>query len=622
MPDFGINKTPSRYADNGHNGRVHDGMFRIGVIKRNDDFQKMGRLSVWIPSLGGDPRDEQHWFVVSYVSPFAGVSNPAGLVENSTDMEGSQTSYGWWAVPPDLENQVLVVFADGNTQHGFWIGCLYQQNMNHMVPGVASGVPTLPPDQQQNCGHYPPVVEYNKWSDENPSNPRRPVFKPLHDGLTAQGLYPDDERGGSSSSARREAPSLVYGYNTPRGNAIYVDDNPDNEFIRMRTRTGAQVLIHETTGYVYINSKLGNSWVEVSDRGVDIYSRGTISMRSEGSLNIHSDASLNIEADGNLNLRAGGNLTFQSAHHTSFVGNGNLVLEYGGTISGKSGGSIMLGAAGSLQMGAGGTISQASGGANIRNAPKLSDNDGTKAPEPATLAAEVEKPRDLPEVNGEGPCYQQDTRKTIVRRMPTHEPYPGHPKRGSSSTTENDSTEYASAKDSESTMSNALVEGNGTFTDDDLTWMTACLYTEANGLGDDMLAAVAQVVLNRVAINYRVVSNPWTGIKHQVLGHFQFTAFNASTNEATEKKGISIIKGAEGSASWKNCQRVAKLVMAGTYDSPAVNRIKANRRCVQYLNLPYSQQHYPGQGWTKWATPAKFVSEIGNRPRSHSFYLL
>jgi hypothetical protein len=89
------------------NGRVADGKVYIGIVKNNADMQRMGRLEVFIPEFGGTPSDSSHWLIVSYASPFAGVSDPSTMVVGGQTYGDSQQSYGWWMVPPDLENQVL-----------------------------------------------------------------------------------------------------------------------------------------------------------------------------------------------------------------------------------------------------------------------------------------------------------------------------------------------------------------------------------------------------------------------------------------------------------------------------------------------------------------------------------
>lgn len=646
-----VNRLPDGFKKETSYGRPRDNTIYVGIVKDNVDAQRMGRVAVWIPEIGGDPNNKNSWYIMSYASPFAGVTDPNKLVEDSKKMDESQSSYGFWMNPPDLENQVLCVFANGDTSMGYWFACIWQQNMNHMVPGIASGTPA---EDGEYCDVEPPVVEYNKWSKENPDDPKRPVFSPLADGLSKQGLLKDKARGSSDSSVRREAPSKLYGWLTPRGNQVYVDDNEANEFIRLRTRSGAQLLINETTGFVYINSKDGNSWVEISDKGVDIYSRGAVSMRSEGSLNLHADGSLNIEADGNLNLRAGGNLTMQSAHHIHAAGNGELALQFGGTASLQTAGQLVLASGGNITMGASGNITQASGGNNIRSASTIYDNASPSAPAPSPLAAKVEQPRELPEVDGEAPCYEQTTRKTITRRMPTHEPYKGHPQAGADASSGDENTnqenkpdlkksdEFASPEDAAAANSN-VVPGEAAkdlenITDDDVTWLAVCLLTEAGGLGDDMLASVGQVVINRAATNFssNARNSKWSGIKKYVLAYAAFSYFWSSNGrsldvgspvrksgrvqvsdslfQAGEKRGIDKIKSAQGSREWNHCKEIATKLLNGTYSaSPAVAPIKANKRCTMYANLAHANP--------AWAVESKKVTTVGKSPRSHTFYL-
>jgi hypothetical protein len=426
-----LNKTPPGFKPNaGALGRVVDNTTYVGFVKYNQDVQRMGRLGVYIPELGGDPRDPESWFTVSYASPFAGATSAHKTVKDSKTMDGSQTSYGMWMVPPDLENEVLVTFVNGNTARGFWFACVWQQNMNHMVPGLASNITTEPPDKQTQCGSLPPVTEYNKNSTVNADEPQRPVFAPLATGLSKQGLFSDLERGVSSTSARREAPSHVFGFLTPRGNSIHVDDNPVNEFIRMRTRSGAQVLVHETTGYVYINSKDGNSWIEVSDVGIDIYSAGAVSVRTEGTLNLHADKDVNLEADGNLNLRAGKNITMQAPGTMNVLTNGGLILETGGKASINAGSDVLFASGGALRLGAAGDISQASGGMNVRSASVIHDNTSTAAPAPSPAAPTLPTATTVASTTGSPPCYAEASRQSITNRFPSHEPWGGHPKRG------------------------------------------------------------------------------------------------------------------------------------------------------------------------------------------------
>jgi hypothetical protein len=390
----------------------------VGIVKKNDDPQRMGRCSVWIPEMGGDPDTPGNWYTVGYASPFAGASPVRDNRKDGADQDSTQTAYGFWMQPPDLDNHVLVTFANGDIAQGYWFACIFAQNMNHAVPGIPSNVST--DESLTGQGIYPPTVEYNKRSKENPDNPHRPTFEPLHNGLTNQGLYPDAERGRSSSGVRREAPSKVFGYSTPRGSGLLIDDNPENEFIRMRTRSGAQVLVHDTTGFVYINSKDGKSWAEISDEGVSIYSEKSISIRAETDINLRADRDVNIEGERGVFIRGGKAITTESGEFTHMKAGSDIKMaaaaifqqksgaafnvESGATYTAKSAGDFNIESGGSytgkssgvLTMDSGGTMNLKAGGQMLRSASAIHDNGPGAASAPSAPSVEV------PEVRKQG----------------------------------------------------------------------------------------------------------------------------------------------------------------------------------------------------------------------------
>lgn len=389
----------------------------VGFVKDNTDQQKMGRLRVWIPELSGDPNDESKWFTVRYVSPFAGASSPRDtLIKGSRRMEDSQQSYGWWAIPPDLENEVVVTFANGDPGRGLVMGFLYQQYMNEMVPGIASAQTF--PEQDSGAGVNPPVTEYNKWANDpaiKPPDPLRPRFNPLHDGLYRQGLYGDDQRGPTTASARRDDVAKVYGMKSPRGHQLYIDDAEGNEYIRFRTRSGAQVLIHDTEGYVYVISGNGNSWVEISDTGIDLYTNRSFSVRAKQDVNLRADRNVNIEAGQDVNIRSGGGEVKieASAGSMSLRSKGVMNLETASSMAKKIGSNLVVSTGGNISIGA--------AGAMILTSPMIRQNSGGGE---TAEAAESPQRRDLPDAVLTPPHYPATrTLNTIVSRLPHHEPW-------------------------------------------------------------------------------------------------------------------------------------------------------------------------------------------------------
>jgi GH24 family phage-related lysozyme (muramidase) len=276
-------------------------MIYVGFVKSVVDADYMGRLQVWIPELSGDPNDSNGWFLMSYCTPFAGATNYLNN-KNTQNYQDSQTSYGMWFVPPDINNEVVCAFINGDPSRGIWFGCLYQQFMNSMVPGLPgqNGTATLP------------TVEYNKnLTQTNIQNPQRPEFTPLASQLILAGLDNDTIRGVSDTSARRSSPpNTSFGILTPGTSQFVMDDNPSNTYIRLRTVSGCQLLINDTIGTIYMNTPNGKNWFSMDNNGrVDIYAAEDISIRAQGTLNLHADTDINIEAGNNINIKARGNKT-------------------------------------------------------------------------------------------------------------------------------------------------------------------------------------------------------------------------------------------------------------------------------------------------------------------------
>lgn len=346
----------------------------IGIVKENRDVQRMGRLKVYIPELCGTPDDNTKWITVQYVSPFAGSSPINRNRADGQEITQTQVSYGMWFIPPDLENEVVVMFINGQPNKGIYIGNLFQYNMNNMVPAIGSSPSPQDGVKLDGLEINPPAGEYNKRDvAQDSTNPQRPRQESLHQGLYNQGLYGDADRGPSNASARREAPSQIFGFNTPRGHSLYVDDGEieidpttgeglyndnqivkkslTNEYIRLRTRGGTQIIVNDTLGYVYINSKLGNSWFELSDEGISLYTAKNFNLRCQGDMNVRVDGNLNQEIIGATQWRNGGNFTglYESDMNLSIIpggasagGNNELRLNTKGEIFINSDDSITL----------------------------------------------------------------------------------------------------------------------------------------------------------------------------------------------------------------------------------------------------------------------------------------
>lgn len=328
------------------------GPFLARVVNHLDSSY-MGNLEVVvIKNIGGVPTTASAAVPVQYLSPFYGVSSVNFEGNNSAEFNDVQKSYGMWMVPPDIGSTVMVIFVDGKINQGYWFGCVQDQFSNHMVPGIAaSRYSAMTPEQLTKYGtDYVPVAEYHKKS-QTLANPNIDTLKkPVHpfaDRLLQQGLLTDTIRGVTSSSARREVPSSVFGISTPGpidvnspkkqagferggklfslpvsrlGGSTFVMDDGDkdghNELVRIRTRTGHQILMHNSSDLIYIANSKGTAWIELTSNGkIDVYAQDSVSIHTEQDFNFRADKDINLEAGRNMNISVGGD------YHLDTVGN-------------------------------------------------------------------------------------------------------------------------------------------------------------------------------------------------------------------------------------------------------------------------------------------------------------
>jgi hypothetical protein len=322
-------------------------------------------LQVWIPDLGGSEDDSTTWRTVSYASPFFGSTyNPTAPKENS--YKNTNHTYGMWAVPPDLNNQVLCTFVNGDPGRGYWFACVHSQLVSHyMVPGIAAGnaveSDTADPNVKkyidaQNGTSGVPVVEFNENNPDsinsNFYNNKKPVHEEQFKQLLDQGLDKDRTRGSITSSSQRESPSTVFGISTPgrlvndpaksdefqqalsgdslseelftkyssgprKGGHQFVMDDGDldgtDNLVRLRTAGGHQILMNDQKRVMYIANSSGSVWLEFADNGqMHVFSSGGMNFRSEGDINLHSDKNINITAKAKLNMTGVNNLNVES----------------------------------------------------------------------------------------------------------------------------------------------------------------------------------------------------------------------------------------------------------------------------------------------------------------------
>lgn len=293
------------------------GIYKAEVVDTADP-ERNGRIKVKLTS-----NDLNKTFWVKWTTPFGGATKNKGGIEGATEYNEGRTSYGMWMVPPDIGNQVLVGFNGGDENDPYCLGCLFEPFMNHMVPGIPAG--------RDSDGNVLPVIEQDKTSDEgfNPEykykqgsskvsakGGKRPTHDPLAAILEAQGISADWPRGLTTSGARRESPSEVFGILTPGpladgsgtregGHSFIMDDHDRDSQIRLRTRNGMQILLHDATDTIFIINKYGTGYIEIDSQGnMDFFADGNFSVRARGDINLRGDKDVNIEAGADVNIKA------------------------------------------------------------------------------------------------------------------------------------------------------------------------------------------------------------------------------------------------------------------------------------------------------------------------------
>ena len=379
------------------------GPFLARVVSHHDKTY-MGSLEVEILRPVGNTQSEGQLHTVKYMSPFYGVTGVDYIASDPDDYNNTQKSYGMWMIPPDVGTTVVIFFIDGDPKRGYWIGCVQDENMNFMVPGLA-GTEYMNESITAPNGTVvrAPVAEYNKKVNTASSDPTQ--FKkpkhPLTAVLDAQGLILDDVRGITTSSARRETPSSVFGISTPGpvdkqtdakqgpigksehkipnayvsrlgGTTFVMDDGddkflrkkparsgppeyvsveqgetggdvtiPHNELVRIRTRTGHQILLHNSEDLIYIGNSSGSTWIELTSNGkIDIYAKDSISVHSENDINFTAKRDINFHAEqGNINLTSAKNFNCYAGVNYEIKAASDGKLTCGGVSNIKAGGN-------------------------------------------------------------------------------------------------------------------------------------------------------------------------------------------------------------------------------------------------------------------------------------------
>jgi len=477
------------------------------------DPSLMGSLEVTLlREQGNTVGDDNQSYVVRCAMPFFGYTAFEFMGQNDASKKtidgynDTQKSYGMWFVPPDIGVNVLVFFVNGDPSQGYWMGCVPGKFINNMVPAIAGSTEVdMDSDDKKKYGTKQPlpVAEINKKLNTktqtiDPDKIKK-VVHPIADRFLEQGLLEDDTRGVVTSSARREAPSAVYGISTPGpldkrpgakksligkqedltqttvpvsrlgGTQFVMDDGderyqrkksakegpveyadvlagekgdptiPYGECLRLRTRTGHQILLHNSEDLIYIGNARGTTWIELTSNGkIDIYAKDSVSVHTENDLNIRADRDINLEAGRNINMKAiGGRTRMEMALNWEVlvgqdgkisvggvyehVAVGDTKITVGANFDLRVGAASKFTASGTTDIKSGGNITQSGARIDLNSFPAVTAAAATPI-EPIPTHDNISTSVDA----GWDKRYISENISSIMKRVPMHEPWPLH----------------------------------------------------------------------------------------------------------------------------------------------------------------------------------------------------
>ena len=309
---------------------------------------------------------------------------------------------------------------------------------------------------------------------------KKPVH-PIADRFLEQGLLEDDIRGVTTSTSRRSIPNTVFGISTPGpfdrgsgakkqfigkkqtkspttvpvsrlgGTTMVFDDGDDqyqrktpaskgpfayadtlngekgdpnipyNEYFRVRTRTGHQILLHNSEDLIYIGNARGTTWVEMTSNGkIDIFAQDSVS--------IHTQADLNFRADRDINLEAGRNVNVKSIARTHFESGADMRLVIGANGSITTASNLNVATGTTNYFTAGSNTNILSGGTHTETASTIHMNGPSAA---AATAVSPLSTHDNIRTSSSSKWadkkrYSNGVLSSIMRRVPMHEPWALH----------------------------------------------------------------------------------------------------------------------------------------------------------------------------------------------------
>ena len=333
-----LRATPHRKQD-----QLADSIFtslRVGRVRSNIGYGKLKVIlegpvsSPQAPNPNNETGNRSNEIECQMLLPYFSQKPAEAAGSDPNNFEDSQTASGSAFPAPQPGTFGLIALAEDNLNIGFWLGAFPEPGIGNNIPdfatreyvgGSESDLNELRSTVGLPAGEMVKASQDGSVAREKYKNPVHPFARVLQ----RQGLLVDTVRGQTSSSATREAPSRVLGFNTPGAPGTTTALNPDgdntsvtnlgghtfsmddgdirgrNNLVRIRSSKGGQFLIHDSEELIYIATQSGNAWIEMTKDGkVDIYAKDSVSIHSEADFNFRADRDVNLEGGRNVNIKA------------------------------------------------------------------------------------------------------------------------------------------------------------------------------------------------------------------------------------------------------------------------------------------------------------------------------
>jgi hypothetical protein len=363
------------------------GIYKAVVVITNPTTKEVyidptgrGRLAAYVPSLAGTAIAPIFFQHASNTGSF-GAPVKEGTVICVFFSDGGRASEGYWFA---LAQDVPDIVSGG-------VAGKAQSDGSGQGDGVFANVPSAKEPATTTGEMLKPAAE-QKNSDRNKVT-------------ASQGTYSDLLRGSSTASPLRDATydkpqqPKVTGFKTAGGSALTMDDGSISdtgeihpEQIRITTASGAAIILDGGNDFIYVVNSSGSGWVEIG-------ANGEVMVYAEGSLNMRTEKDFNLRADKNINLDAGENVNIRSAKNTKINANEELHL--------RSKGTQFLQSEAGMNIDVGVNCLVTTGGILHLNGPIAQKSE-------LIIVGEMDDMQ-----NSENTKLKE----TIVKAMPTHEPY-------------------------------------------------------------------------------------------------------------------------------------------------------------------------------------------------------